>query len=347
MIAWRAPFMAGLELTLRCPCRCLTCGSAAGKARTSELGHDEWLGVIAALADLGCQRISLVGGEPLLYARWPELARAAHARDIVVDMVTSGQGLDAGVAKVMHASGMSSVTVSVDGLEATHDRQRAVPGCFQQTMRAIRSADSAGLKVGATTQVNRETLAELEALAPVLEEAGVLGWQLQLTLPMGRAENQPLALGTDHMPVLLTVLRRMAIRPGLRPHITDNIGYGTCDDLRLRTIQGGFPRPWLGCRAGLDALGITSDGRVKGCLSMPDAYAEGSIRDLSLADLWHDPNAFAYNRRFVRDHLSGPCATCTEARLCRGGCTSAALAFHGRPGTNARCFRAAAPGPIA
>ena len=343
MIAWRAPLLVGLELTLRCPCRCLTCGSAAGQARADELAHDEWLGLIGELADLGCRRMSLLGGEPLLYERWPELARAACARNIVVDMVTSGQGLDASVAKHMQEAGLHSVTVSVDGLEATHDRQRAMPGSFQQALHAIRCADGAGLMVGATTQVNRETLAELPALAPILESAGVLGWQLQMTLPMGRAESRRLALGADQMPELLGLLRRMTTRPGLRPHLTDNIGYGTCDDLRLRTIQGGFPRPWLGCRAGLDGLGITSDGRVKGCLSLPDAYGESSVRARRLADLWADPSAFAYNRRFVPESLSGPCAACDQAQVCRGGCTSTALSFHGRTGTSTHCFRLTAP----
>jgi radical SAM protein with 4Fe4S-binding SPASM domain len=261
----------------------------------------------------------------------------------VVDMVTSGQGLDASVAKHMQEAGLHAVTVSVDGLEATHERQRTVPGSFAQALRAIRCADGAGLLVGATTQVNRETMAELPALAAILESAGVLGWQLQMTLPMGRAEGRQLALGAEQMPELLGLLRRMATRPGLRPHLTDNIGYGTCDDLRLRTIQGGFPRPWLGCRAGLDGLGITSDGRVKGCLSLPDAYTEGNVREHRLADLWNNPSAFAYNRRFVPESLSGPCATCEQAQLCRGGCTTTALTFHGRPGTSTHCFRLTAP----
>ncbi len=343
MMLWRAPAVAGLELTLRCPCRCRTCGSAAGTARTSELDHAEWLGVIEALADLGCRRVTLLGGEPLLYARWPELVRAARARDLVVDMVTCGRGLGAREARHMVEAGLASLTVSVDGLAATHDLQRGVPGCFGQAMTAIALADSAGLKVGATTQVNRETVTELEALAPMLEGAGILGWQLQLTLPMGRAAGEQLALGPDDMSGLLRVLRRLSGRPGLRPHLTDNIGYATSDDLRLRTIQGGFPRPWLGCRAGIDALGITSDGRVKGCASLPDAYTEGSIRQRALAELWNDPSAFAYNRRFAPGSLSGPCATCGEAQLCRGGCTSAALTWHGRPGISTHCLRLHAP----
>jgi MoaA/NifB/PqqE/SkfB family radical SAM enzyme len=43
------PVVAALELTLRCPCRCLTCGSHAGAKRARELDHDEWLKVIGAL----------------------------------------------------------------------------------------------------------------------------------------------------------------------------------------------------------------------------------------------------------------------------------------------------------
>jgi MoaA/NifB/PqqE/SkfB family radical SAM enzyme len=165
-------------------------------------------------------------------------------------MVTSGQGLDPSVASHMCEAGLNSVTVSVDGVQATHDRQRAIPGCFAQALNAIRCVDRAGLKVGVTTQINRETVGELEVLAPILEEAGVMGWQLQMTLPMGRAEsNQHLTLSPGEMPELLRVLRRMSLRQGLRPHLTDNLGYCTPDDVTLRTIQGGFPRPWLGCRA--------------------------------------------------------------------------------------------------
>jgi radical SAM protein with 4Fe4S-binding SPASM domain len=335
-----APFAVALELTLRCPCRCLTCGSGAGAPRARELDHPEWLGVIGALADLGCRRITLMGGEPLLYPRWAELGRDAHARGMIVDLISSGQGLDKKTAGVMLESGLHAVTLSVDGLAGTHDAQRRVPGCFAQVMRAIRWVDQAGLKAGVTTQVNQGNLHELPSLAPMLEEAGVLGWQLQLTLPLGRAgENPQLVAPPSLMPELLRVLRRLARRPGLRPHITDNIGYCTSDDLELRTIQGGFPRPWLGCRAGLDALGVTSDGRVKGCLALPDACTEGNVREESLATIWRDPKRFSYNRRYTPDQLSGPCAECEESARCRGGCTATAYAMQGKPGTSAHCFR--------
>lgn len=339
MIPWNKPIVAALELTLRCPCRCKTCGSRAGMPRMRELSHDEWLGAISALADLGCQRLSLMGGEPLLYSRWPELAQAARGRNLVVDMISSGQGLDENTTAIIRDSGLHAVTISVDGLGATHDSQRGVVGSFEQCLRAIRLVDQAGLKVGVTSQVNQANLHELETLAPMLEEAGVLGWQLQWTLPIGRAkDNEPLSLPPERMPEFLAVLRRLARRPGLRPHLTDNIGYFTHDDLQLRTIQGGFPRPWLGCRAGIDGVGITSDGRVKGCLALPDSCVEGNVRERSLVEIWNDPNAFAYNRCFMPERISGPCASCKHRLRCRGGCTAAAYAVHGRPSTSSHCF---------
>ena len=340
MIPSPSPFAAALELTLLCPCRCRTCGSHAGAPRPGELDHAEWLHVIGAIADLGCRRITFLGGEPLLYPRWTDLVQAARSRDMLVDMISSGQGLDESTACAMRDSGLNALTISVDGLAETHDAQRRVPNCFEQALCAIRLVDQAGLKVGVSTQVNQGNLLELEALAPILEDAGVLGWQLQLTLPLGRAgENRHLVAPPTLMPELLRVLRRLARRQGLRPHLTDNIGYCTSDDLELRTIQGGFPRAWVGCRAGLDALGVTSDGRVKGCLALPDACSEGNLREESLSVIWNDPNRFRYNRCYTPEQLSGPCADCDQAERCRGGCSATAYAMHGRPGISSHCFR--------
>jgi MoaA/NifB/PqqE/SkfB family radical SAM enzyme len=172
---------------------------------------------------------------------------------------------------------VASVTVSVDGTEEAHDRQRGVPGSYRAALEAISHLDAAGVPVGVTTQVNRLSLPSLGRLAPELEAAGALGWQLQLTLPMGRAERAVgLVLSPREMPAVLDVVRTLVARRGLRPHLTDSLGYFTRDDPLLRSPHGGRPRVWLGCFAGLRHLGITSDGRVKGCLALPDSQVGGT-----------------------------------------------------------------------
>jgi radical SAM protein with 4Fe4S-binding SPASM domain len=334
------PLVAALELTLACPCRCETCGSAAGLSRQHELSTSEWLTVIADLAALGCKHVTLMGGEPLCMPDWPVLARAATELGMSADLVTSGVGIDRDCAARIRDTPLSSVTVSVDGTEAIHDRLRRVPGGYQQALAAIRWLDQAGMKVGVTSQVNPATLPTLEKLAGELQDAGAMGWQWQLTLPVGRAAGQPhLTMTPERMSELYRLLQRISRRHGLRPHITDNIGYCTEDDTILRTMQGGYPVAWRGCFAGLLVAGVMSDGSVKGCLALPDGCIEGNVRQEPLASIWNDPQRFAYNRSSDRETLSGACATCPSGAVCRGGCTAAAMALHGRRGVSSLCFR--------
>ena len=333
-------FTAGLETTLACPCRCETCGSSAGRPRDDELGTSEWMSVIADLAALGCQRVTLMGGEPLSRHDWPDLAHKAVASGMDTDLITSGLDVDVDTAALLNDIGLASVTVSVDGTREVHDAQRKVPGCFDQALRAIRLLDMAGLRVGVTSQVNSETLPTLEALAPLLQDSGAIGWQLQLTLPSGRAEHRSdLVVEPDLVPGVHDVVRRLVGRRGLRPFITDNIGYLTRDDPVLRTPPNAPIRVWLGCFAGLRTVGITSDGGVKGCLALPDSCIEGSVREEPLARIWNDPDRFSYNRSYDPSRLSGACADCVYAKVCRGGCTATAMTVHGRQGVSTHCFR--------
>lgn len=333
-------FSAGLELTLACPCRCETCGSSAGRPRRDELATAELHSVIRDLRDLGCRRVTFLGGEPLERPDWPELAAEGRRLDLSVDLITSGLGVDRACAREMRRLGLASVTVSVDGTAEVHDKQRRVEGAHEKAMAAIRFLDEEGLRVGVTSQVNTETLPTLEALAPRLEEAGAIGWQLQLTMPAGRAVGRAdLTAEAGIMPALYTALRRLVRRRGLRPFITDNIGYMTPDDPVLRTPPGVPERCWMGCFAGLRTVGITSVGGVKGCLSLPDSLLEGSVRQEPLAVIWNDPARFSYNRAFDPSCLGGPCSDCQFGEVCRGGCTAMAMAVHGKPGISTHCLR--------
>lgn len=334
-------FVAGLELTLACPCHCETCGSGAGKARPDELTTGEWLVVIRDLAGIGCRRIALLGGEPLLRNDWVLLAQEAVGLGLQVEIITSGIGVDRDIATQIYRIGLASVTVSVDGVRKVHDRQRGVTGGYDRALNAIGLLDRAGVRVGVTTQINKETLPTLDDLAPELQAAGAMGWQLQLTMPCGRAqERHDIVVEPDRMPEVYQTIRRLTKRRGLRPYITDNIGYLTPDDPQLRTQPGMPARCWLGCFAGLRNIGISSNGSVKGCLALPDTMIEANVRDYPVERIWNDPNRFAYNRAFSLADLSGECAHCQYGPICRGGCIATAMAVHKKSGISTHCIRA-------
>ena len=329
---------AEIELTMACPCRCINCGSDCGPAVDNELSTDELLALLSDLKDLGCRRVSFLGGEPLIHRDLMQLIQVARGHGMLVEIVTSGMGLDSNCAKQLKEAGANSVSVSIDGLRHSHDAQRGVARAYDRAMEALAALRTAHIAAGATTQVNRMSLPELEALGDELLEAGALGWQLQPTLPMGRAAGSPLILREEDMPEVLATLRRLTRRTKLRPIITDALGWWTTDDASLRSADGAMPRCWLGCFAGIRHVGITCRGEVKGCLILPAEFIEGNLRQVPLRQTWEDPSRFAYNRQYRRESLSGPCANCKNAELCRGGCTACSLIFHGKTGINTRCL---------
>jgi len=148
---------------------------------------------------------------------------------------------------------------------------------------------------------------------------------------------------------LLELLPRLAAwkrEGGIHLAVGDSLGYYGPHD---RVLRGwgwrGRRERWGGCQAGMLAVGIESDGGVKGCLSIQgwregerDLSLEGNLRERALADIWFDQQAFAYNRRFDPASLTGACARCVKARDCRGGARCVATAFTGGVSHDPYCW---------
>ena len=95
---------------------------------------------------------------------------------------------------------------------------------------------------------------------------------------------------------------------------------------------------WRGCWAGKMVLGIQSDGNVKGCLALSDDFIEGNIREKSIIDIWNDPHAFAYNRKFNVVDLGENCKDCKYGETCKGGCLTRSDALTGFLHNDPYCF---------
>ena len=164
---------------------------------------------------------------------------------------------------------------------------------------------------------------------------GVKWWQLQPIFHFGRGgsaadlhltEQQYLALGA-----FVLEYDSKARESGLEIAPADSYGYFTNYDFRQP--------PWGGCPAGRHGFGITSDGRIKGCLSFPDELTEGSVRDTDLWSLWFDPNRFAFSRGFTTAKLGPNCQGCDMAEQCRGGCSAMSYGCTGHFWDNPYCFK--------
>ena len=245
----------------------------------------------------------------------------------------------------MLAAGLQQVSVSIDGCEATHDLLRGKPGSWDAAFRSLRYLREAGLPVTCNTQINRLSAPELPLIYADIAAAGCRAWQLQLTVPMGRAADRPEILLQppellDVFP-MLNELAGWARRDGILFFPGNNIGYYGPYERRLRSQQG-KNAIWEGCQAGISTLGIEADGTIKGCPSLPTAaYSGGNIRESSLREILQRAPALSINAgqgtAAATEALWGFCRTCDYAELCRGGCSWTAHVFFGRRGNNPYC----------
>jgi radical SAM protein with 4Fe4S-binding SPASM domain len=334
------------ELTLACNLACSHCGSRAGSARQDEMSTAEALDVVDQLAEVGIEEVTLIGGEAFLRPDWLEIAAAITRRGMRCTVTTGGYKLSAGMARGMRDAGIEQSSISIDGLESTHDDLRGRRGSWQACLRTAQHLHDAGVAVACNTQVNRRTTVELPELYEVLLDAGVVAWQLQLTVPMGRAADQPdLLLQPSELLVVFPVLARIARRAasdGVFVYTANNLGYNGPDEQLLRSPDGATA--WQGCQAGVTTLGIEADGTIKGCPSLPTAaYAGGNVRHRRIAEIMSSAPQLTFNlsASSPRTDLWGFCQTCVHADTCRGGCSWTAHTLFGRRGNNPYCHHRA------
>lgn len=338
------PSYAVWEVTLACDLACRHCGSRAGPERPGELSTEQCLDLVGQLDSLGVKEITLIGGEAYLRSDWLKIVAEIHRRKIRCTMATGGRGFDDEKARGARAAGMNAVSVSIDGLEATHDRLRGVRGSFQSAFGALDAGQRAGLPMTANTQINRLSMPELPELAERLVAAGVRAWQIQLTVPMGRAADEPDVLLQPFdllqlFPMLAKVIED-AHAAGMRVWPGNNVGYFGPYESTLRLAQPG--RHMVACSAGKHSIGIEADGTIKGCPSLPTAsWAAGNVKDTPLAELWARAEPLRYTRERTVDDLWGFCRGCYYAEECKAGCTWTSDVFFGRPGNNPYCHHRA------
>jgi nif11-class peptide radical SAM maturase 3 len=348
MVDYRRICYAVWEITLKCNLACQHCGSRAGQARTQELSTAEALDMVKQLAEVGITEVTLIGGEAFLRPDWLEIAQAITQAGMICGMTTGGFGISLETAHQMKAAGIKVVSVSVDGLENSHDRLRGKPGSWQWAFKTMSHLKQAGIPFGCNTQINRLSAPEFPQIYEKIRDAGIFAWQIQLTVPMGNAADnsdillQPYEL-LDIYPMIAIVAER-AKQEGVRIQAGNNIGYyGPYE----RLLRGGDAWTfWQGCSAGLSAIGIEADGAIKGCPSLPTtAYTGGNIRDHSLRTIIEETEELRFNigagTPQGTNHLWGFCKTCEFAELCRGGCSWTAHVFFDKRGNNPYCHHRA------
>jgi radical SAM protein with 4Fe4S-binding SPASM domain len=341
---WR-PIYTVWEITLRCDLACRHCGSRAGRERPDELDTAEALDLVRQLYEMEVDEVTLIGGEAYLRDDWVEIAKAIRGYGMKCGITSGGRGFTKERAQQAKDADIVSVSISVDGLRETHDTLRGVKGSFDAAMEAMTNLQEVGIPVTTNTQINRASINEIPELFELLKNKGIRAWQVQLTVAMGRAADEPAILLEPYMMLdvmpMLAKLKVECDKHKIRLWPGNNIGYfGPYETL----LKGTMPRGHMAsCGAGRSTLGIEANGDIKGCPSLPtEAYVGGNIRDRSLREIWEQTAPLRFTRdRTVENGLTGFCRDCYYNDTCRAGCSWTTHVLFGKPGDNPFCHHRA------
>ena len=328
------PLIVGWELTLACNLRCSHCGSSAGLPRDNELTLKESLDICDQFPNLLVQEVDFTGGEPLLRDDWHLIAGHLNDLGITTQLITNGLALDPWTISKIKEAGVRGVAISLDGLEATHDKIRGCKGLHSRVLGSMQLLHDEGIAVTAITTASALNINELPSILDLVISSGADCWQIQPIFPLGRVKaSNELRLSEQEYIQLGRFIKEIgpkAEESGLRVSPADSCGYFTGLDERK-------PR-WRGCNAGQVTCGIISDGKVKGCLSMPDELIEGDLRERDLWDIWFHPDSFAYTRRCSTEDMGPNCIGCDKTEECLGGCSSMSYGSTGSFHNDPYCF---------
>jgi radical SAM protein with 4Fe4S-binding SPASM domain len=227
--------------------------------------------------------------------------------------------------------------VSLDGATAsTHDTIRGREGAWQRALGALDAvAALPGLDGNRSvlTSVNRANLHELPAMADLIE-ARSPGFRWQLNLTSAEAKRMPaeLRLLPDEIERVADFIHERRQRGGrVRVSGSHDLGYFVDDrDLNDYVFEG--------CPAGVTNLGVQSDGKVKGCLSLDERFVVGDVRERPLREIWRDEVCMAPHRAFKVESLGPSCADCVWGSRCKGGCLAYSTAATGIARNHPHCL---------
>jgi AdoMet-dependent heme synthase len=301
------------EVTAACNLSCGYCrASASKKPDADELSTKEALSFLDSIAALQPMLI-LSGGEPLLRPDIFLLARHAVALGMRVSLASNGTILSPVVADEIAASGISRVSISLDGAAPEKHDQIRGKGSFQAALQGIENLrGKVDFQINNTLTSRNES--DVAAIFDLAQRVGARALHFFFLVATGRGREADLISPERQEQLLQEIDRERARRP-FEVQVT-------CAPQYARIASPGKGRAG-GCLAGKSFVFVSRKGDVYPCGYFP--MRVGNIRETNFRDIWEN----AAELRALRERtLNGKCGRCSFSGIC-GGCRARAYAKTG------------------
>lgn len=299
------------EITNRCNLNCKHCGSSCSSKGDALTVED----VESTLRTLKHEKpmICLTGGEPLMHPNFFEISNCVHTMGFDWGMTTNATLIDENTAAELKRTGMNTVSVSLDGLEASHDSLRQRKGAWKDAVRGIEALKSVGFEPQVTTVLHRQNFNDIESLYTFLCEIGITNWRPINVEPIGRAcESNELLLSPRQLDYLLSFIRNKRFDRSCNMNVTFGCSHYLGVDMERMVRDHYFL-----CSAGILTASVRSNGDICACLDIVNKpeLVQGNIQKDDFWDVWKNKFQVFRSDRTV---TSTKCLSCSERFVCNG-----------------------------
>jgi len=299
------------ECTTRCNMCCLHCGSDC--SQNSSFNDMPLADFISALDTIKSKpdnfTVVLTGGEPLLRKDIELCGIEIRKHGARWSLVTNGYLFDKQKHISLLNAGLGALTISLDGLEETHNWLRNNKNSFQKVDAAIGlAASSSRLNFDVVTCVNGRNILELPSIFNYLVGKGVKAWRLFTIVPIGRAKNNPELLLTDFQ--FKELLDFISLKRKLNSIDLKFSCEGYVGPYELKVRDSFFF-----CRAGINIGSILIDGSISACPNIDRTFSQGNIYKDNFYELWESRFQLFRDRTWTK---TGKCESCSDYSFCQG-----------------------------
>jgi len=306
-----------LEITRKCNMSCLHCGSdCKSEVLSDELSTESWIKIIDYVSESFGKDVAFVitGGEPLVHPDLEKIGKHICSKEMTWGIVTNGFALDKTRLSKLKNAGISSITLSFDGMKDSHNKLRNHQKAYTRSLNALKLIGESDIPLkDVVTCVYKDNIHQLDSVAETLIDHGLKNWRLFRIFPSGRAgSDNSLALSFDQT---WNMLNWITTNRSKYKHRDLNVG-ASCEgwvpfdfDLGLRD----FP---FFCRAGINFASILSDGTITGCNNNHSTFHQGNIITDSLSDKWDNEFKDYRDKKWLSDT---DCNDCEHLKKCKGG----------------------------
>lgn len=366
------PFIVIWEVTRACALNCLHCRAEAQYRRDPrELTTEEGKELLRQIQSMDSPLFVFTGGDPLMREDLFELAAYGKSIGLRVTMTPSAtpRVTEAAMRKAVDI-GLDRWAFSLDGSTADiHDRFRGTSGSYDLTMRSLATLRKLGMPLQINTTVSRYNKDDLQAIADMIGDMGVVMWSVFFLVPTGRGKAGDM-LSSDECEEVLNWLAEMSDRVPFGVKTTAAPFYRRVLAQRAKDAGKMIGVPAFASTAGRAGLGASggpgASGRFPGGAegNRPDSMRAargvtdgsgfvfishigdvspsgflpldcGNVRDIPLPDIYREHPMFKAIRD--PDRYNGKCGVCEFRHMC-GGSRARAYAVTGDPlGSDPAC----------